>query len=179
MYKSENEQDDTTEPDEAVVTRAKLGKKLLESWHQLPGLTEEGRVDAEKLKNWVLQARTACQESGRCKIGDTEIGIILAYSPQAPDETWPDVAVREIIEELSSREIEKWIELSVYNKRGVYCKSIGEGGLQERELAETYRNYAIAVAYTHPRTAALLRRIADYYNSYAHGEDIRTELEIY
>lgn len=179
VYKSENEQDDTTEPDESVLIRAERGKELLESWHQLPGLTEEGRVDAEKFRTWVLQARTACQESGRGKIGDRQIGIILAYSPEAPDGTWPDVAVRDIIEELSSREIEKWIERSVYNKRRVYYKSIGEGGLQERKLVETYQNYAITVADTHPRTAALLRRIADYYNSYAHGEDIRTELEIY
>jgi hypothetical protein len=179
VYKSENEQDDTTEPDESVLIRAERGNKLLDSWHQLPGLTEEGRVDAEKLKNWVIQARTACQESGRGKIGDRKIGKILAYSPQAPDGTWPHIVVREIIEELSSREIEEGIERGVYNKRGVYYKSIGEGGLQERELAETYQNYAIEVAYTHPRTAALLRRIATYYDSYAHSEDIGSELENY
>ena len=177
IYRSENDQDDSAEPDEMTATRFKLGYKLLKSWNQVPGLTEEGRVDLEQLRNWVLQARTACQLSGRGTIGDQKIGEVLAYAPNAPDGIWPDVAVREIVEEVSSRELELGIELGVYNKRGVWSKSIGEGGLQERQLAEIYRNYAAAVGDTHPRTAAMLRRIADGYHSDAYREDIRAELE--
>lgn len=177
VYKSENEQDDDTEPKEVVITRAELGSQLLASWHQVPGLTEEGRVDLEQLRTWVLQARAAYQESGRGEIGDQKIGEVLAYAPKAPDGIWPDVAVQEIVEEVSSRELELGIELGVYNQRGVWSKSIGEGGLQERQLAETYRNYARSVEDTYPRTAAMLRRIADGYDSDAHREDIRAELE--
>jgi hypothetical protein len=177
IYRSENDQDDSAEPDEMTATRFKLGYKLLKSWNQVPGLTEEGRVDLEQLRSWVLQARTACQQSGRGTIGDQKIGEVLAYAPKAPDGIWPDVAVREVIEEVSCRELELGIEIGVYNKRGVWSKSIGEGGLQERQLAETYRNYATAVGDTHPRTAAMLRRIADGYHSDAYREDIRAELE--
>lgn len=177
VYKSENEQDDDTEPNEVVITRVELGKELLESWYEVPGLTEEGRVDIEQLRTWVLQARAACQESGRGEIGDRKIGEVLAYAPKALDGIWPDVAICEIIEEVSSRELELGIELCVYSQRGFYSKSRGEGGLQERQLAETYRNYATAVGDTHPRTAAMLRRIADGYDSDAHREDIRAELE--
>ncbi len=177
VYKSENDQDDDLEPNEVVVTRAELGNKLLESWYQVPGLTEEGRVDIEQLRTWVLQARAAYQESGRGEIGDRKIGKVLAYAPKALDGIWPDVAICKIIEEVSSRELELGIELSVYSQRGFYSKSRGEGGLQERQLAETYRNYATAVGDTHPRTAAMLRRIADGYHSHAHREDIRAELE--
>jgi hypothetical protein len=177
IYSSENEHDDSVEPDETRVNRFKLANKLLKSWHQVPGLTEESRVDIEQLRTWVLQARAACHENGRGKGGDRKIGEVLAYAPNAPDGIWPDVAVREIVEEVSSRELELGIERGVYNKRGVSVKSIGEGGLQKRQLTETYRNYATAVGDTHPRTAAMLRRIADSYHSDAHREDIRAELE--
>jgi hypothetical protein len=177
IYRPENEQDDSAEPDEMTATCSKLGYELLESWNQIPGLTEEGRVELEQLRNWVLQARTACQQSGRGTIGDKKIGKVLAYAPKTPDGIWPDLAVREVIEEVSSRELELGIEIGVYKKRGVRSKPIGQGGLQERQLAETYRNYAAAVGDTHPRTAAMLRRIADRYHSDAHREDIRAELE--
>jgi hypothetical protein len=177
IYRSENDRDDSAEPDKMTATRFKLGYKLLESWNQVPGLTEEGRVDLEQLRNWVLQARTACQQSGRGTMGDQKIGKVLAYAPKTANGIWPDLAVREVIEEVSSRELELGIEIGVYNKRGVRSKPIGQGGLQERQLAETYQNYATAVGDTHPRTAAMLRRIADGYDSDAYREDIRAELE--
>ena len=180
VYTSEkDEQNDSTEPSEAAVTRAKLGNKLLESWYQIPGLTQDGTVDLEQLRAWVIQARAACQSSGRSAIGDQKIGQVLAYAPMAPDGFWPDVAVREVIEELASREINTGFEIGIYDKRGVYNKAIGEGGLQERELAESYRKYAIAIGDTWPRTASLLRRIADGYESEARQEDIRSELRDY
>jgi hypothetical protein len=177
ICRSENDRDDSAEPDEMTATRFELGSELLESWLQVPGLTEEGRVDLKQLRNWVLQARAECQESGRGTIGDLKIGEVLAYAPKTPDGIWPDLAVREVIEEVSSRKLERGIEIGVYNKRGAWNKPIGEGGLQERQLAETYRNYATAVGDTHPRTAAMLRRIAAGYDSDAHREDIRAELE--
>lgn len=205
IYKSENDQDEAVEPDAMQqATRFKLGYELLNSWHQIPGLISE-QIDASlflksmihsqigrglyvcyliqlignyiQLRDWVLKARVACQENGRRKIGDKKIGTVLAYSPKALDGIWPDVAVREIIEEVSSRDLELGIEIGVYNKRGVWSKSLGEGGIQERQLSETYRNYAAVIVDIHPRTASMLRRIANSYESDAHGEDVRSELE--
>lgn len=73
--------------------------------------------------------------------------------------------------------MERAIATGVFNKRGVVTKSIGEGGIQERQLAEIYRDYAIVLGDSYPRTAAMLRSIAEGYISDAHGEDIRAELE--
>ncbi len=177
VYKSENDRDESAGIDQATVNRAKLGYKLLESWHQVPGLQEDGTVSLDELRNWVLQAREASQEAGRGKIADVQIGHVLAYAPTSPDGIWPDIAVREIIEEVASKQMERAIGVGIFNKRGVWTKSIGEGGIQERQLVETYKNYAIAVVDTHPRTAAMLRSIADRYKLDAHEEDIRAELE--
>ncbi|NJR73285.1 MAG: hypothetical protein HC773_05475 [Scytonema sp. CRU_2_7] len=177
VYKSEDDRDELLEIDQANLNHAELGYKLLDTWHQLPGLKEDGTVDLEQLKNWVLRARAASQEIGRGKVADIKIGHLLAYAPKSLDGIWPDIAVREIIEEVASKQMERSIATGVFNKRGVWTKSIGEGGVQERELAETYRNYANAVRDTHPRTAAMLRSIADGYISDAHREDIWAELE--
>lgn len=177
VYKSEDDRDESVEIDRATLNRAELGSKLLDSWHQVPGLKEDGTVDMEQLRNWVLQARAASQESGRGKIADLQIGHVLAYAPKSPDGIWPDIAVQEMIEEVASKQMERAIATGVFNKRGVVTKLTGEGGFQEKQLAETYRNYAIAVGDAHPRTAAMLRYIAARYESHAHGEDIRAELE--
>jgi hypothetical protein len=213
VYKSEDDRDESVEIDQATLNRAELGSKLLDSWHQVPGLKEDGTVDLEQLKNWVLQVRAASQEIGRGKVADIKIGHVLAYTPKSPesiplweiylfclavgselyslmrylsfkvgcsqssDGIWPDIAVREIIEEVASKQMERAIATGVFNKRGVVTKSIGEGGIQERQLAEIYRDYAIVLGDSYPRTAAMLRSIAEGYISDAHREDIWAELE--
>lgn len=96
---------------------------------------------------------------------------------QSSDGIWPDIAVREIIEEVANKEMERAIATSVFNKRGVVTRSIGEGGIQERQLVETYQSYAIVLGDSYPRTAAMLRSIAEGYISDAHRVDIWAELE--
>jgi hypothetical protein len=44
------------------------------------------------------------------------IGHVLAYAPKSADGIWLDVAVREIIEEIASFELERAIQTGVYNK---------------------------------------------------------------
>jgi len=165
-----------TEFSKEIANRAKFGYDLLRSWHQIPAFTDEGTVDLEQLKTWVIQAREACNSSGHAAIADQKIGEVLAYAPAAPNGVWPDVAVREVIEETASEEIEKGVHIAILNQRGVYTKSLGEGGKQERDLAKKYHNYAKAIMDEWPRTGALLLNIAKGYESDARREDIHTEL---
>ena len=176
VYRSENDQEEAPELNQAAITHARLGAELLESWHHVPGLTEERSIDLEQLKNWLTTARAAAQQSKRGVIADRQIGKVLAYAPKSLDDIFPDVAVREMIEEIASRDLEEGLEMGIYNKRGVHSKFIDDGGLQERQIAATYQRYAAAVGDTHPRTAAMLRRIANAYEFDAHYEDIRSDL---
>lgn len=176
VYPSKNDQEEAPELSQAAITRARLGAELLESWHSTPGLTEEKTINLEQLRTWITTARVAAQESKRSAITDHHIGKVLAYAPKSLDGIFPDVAVREMIEEIASRELEEGLESGVYNKRGVHSKFIDDGGLQERQIAATYQKYATAVRDTHPRTAAMLGRIADFYEFAAHHEDIRSDL---
>ena len=61
------------------------------------------------------------------------------------------------------------------NKRGVVTKSPFEGGQQERELAEQYREYADRWNDTYPKVASILRKIGEYYEFVARREDKEAE----
>jgi hypothetical protein len=128
------------------------------------------------LTEWVHRARAACAAIDRTGIGDEQLGEILSGSPNGPDGAWPHPSVRDLIESLANCDIERGLEVGVMNSRGVVCRDPGEGGVQERQLVERYTGFAIAVADKWPRTAAMLRRIADRYRRDAAREDTESEL---
>jgi len=84
--------------------------------------------------------------------------------------------VREIIEQLSNQEIERGFEVRLFNNRGVTTRGLTDGGGQERALADKYSGYADQINDKYPRTAAMLRRIAESYQKEARREDISAEL---
>ena len=108
-------------------------------------------------------------------ICDEQVGRILSYAPCGEDGIWPHEAVREVIEKFESRDLERGIEIGVYNQRGVVVKSLDEGGEQERKLAEKYGQFADALKLKWCRTANMLRRIAQIYIEEANIEDLRRE----
>lgn len=157
--------------------RASRAYALLRSWRTVPGTRERGGVDEEKLREWVGEARRQLADARRSVIGDQEIGQMLSGAPADPDGTWPCAAVRSVIEEVRSDELENGLSIGLYNSRGVVSRSIGEGGVLERALAERYEGLAIAVADSAPRTGRMLRLIADSYRLEAQREDLSAALE--
>ncbi len=174
VFKAEDEE--PPELSEQEQNRARTAYELLESWKSVPGLKEDGSVDAAVLRAWVDGAREAARTAGRGTIADQRIGQALASSPEGSDGAWPDMAVRDVIDDLGSEHIELGFELGVYNGRGVVSRSLTEGGEQERRLSERYRGHADALNDGWPRTAAMLRRISDRYASDARRKDVEAEL---
>lgn len=173
-FKAEGEE--SPELSEQEQNRARFAYELLETWESIPGLREDGSVDAEVLRAWVEGAREAARASGRGTIADQRIGQALASSPEGSDGAWPDMAVRDLIDDLGSEHIERGFELGIYNGRGVVSRSLTKGGEQERRLSERYKEHADALNDGWPRTAAMLRRISDRYASDARREDVEAEL---
>jgi hypothetical protein len=158
--------------------RARRGYALLQSWRRLPGQRDDdGTVAPTELMTWVITARQNLADAHRLAIGDELIGQMLSGSPLDPDGGWPAVAVRDVIEDVKSLALDRGIAIGVYNSRGVVTRPIGGGGAEERGLAERYEGYAAIVADTWPRTAALLRNMADSYRSDAAREDHRAALD--
>ena len=161
---------------EEQKNKARLGHDLLDSWRTPPGSTEDGCVNAQELREWVDRARRLVAEGGRGAIGDDVIGRVLSGSPSGQDGAWPVEAIRNVIENVRSRDLESGFEVGTFNSRGVVTKNPAEGGEQERQLTKRYEKHAKAVRDRWPRTAAMLRRIAEKYRAEARREDDQSEL---
>lgn len=155
--------------------RARLGYELLEAWRLVPGRTEDGSIDRQRLDGWVDQARAVLAARDRAYVGDARIGHVLAQAAPDADGVWPPVPVRDLIERLASTALERGIAIATSNSRGVTMREPTAGGDQERALAARYRDHAERVAHRWPRTAAMLRMIADGFEADARREDIDAE----
>jgi hypothetical protein len=102
---------------------------------------------------------------------------VLINYPKGADGAWPHEAVRELLEEVAGEHLERGISVGIFNRRGVVQRAIGEGGAQERTITERYADYARLLRDGWPRTARLMRAIANRYEAEARGEDTRAELE--
>jgi len=110
-------------------------------------------------------------EADRLDVGQRVIGQVLAHAPADDDALWPCQAVRSFIERAASEHIETGFRTECMNKRGVVGRSLDEGGAKEYALAEQYARWAARMATTAPRTAAVLRSLADAYTEDGQRED--------
>jgi hypothetical protein len=147
---------------------------LLTKLRVLPGQDGEN-VDKSILLNWCMEVQQLAQQVDRVRITDQSIGNLLAYAPMSKtDQGWPHESVRVVIETLESDDIEAGIMIERFNMRGVFTKAIGEGGGQERSLADQAKQWAKVASGT-PRTSRMLYRIAESWLNDAKNEDIRAK----
>jgi transcriptional regulator with XRE-family HTH domain len=163
------------EPDDAEHARAIASRafNLLRVWDRVPGADDSGRIDPEKLMAWIEEVRKLAAEKGRTDIADQKIGEALSASIAGPDNIWPAIPVRDALEKFTNRHIETGFVIGRRNRRGVTTRMPRDGGIQERNLAETYRSYAAAVRDGWPHAAAAVEKIARGYDEDArwHDED--------
>lgn len=171
----EEEIEDETPPDDAAKNAATNAFRLLYEWRTVPGSDDERRIDGEKLRQWIAQARRQLAERRRTEVGDIYIGHILAHGPTDPDGTWPTRTIRDLIEELRNERVEDGFRTETINSRGVTSRALESGGRQERDLVARYRELADKVTDRWPRTAILLRALADSYDFDARRGDDQAE----
>ena len=135
----------------------------------VPGVDEHGVIQAENLKAWILEARCLSKKTGHQAMLDYKIGEIIAFAPPADDGVWPCEPVREAINDLYNSDLARGISIGRYNARGAHFR--GEGGEQERELAEQYESWATACEVEYPGMAAVLREMAKDYTEEAEWHD--------
>ena len=108
----------------------------------------------------------------------SEVGKLLAYAkPDEADSVWPEREVRQLLEELSSTQIDKALVLELFNKRGVHWRPTEGGGAPERQLAEEARRDAEALKANWPRTSNMLLESALQWDRHAEWEDNRAAEE--
>ncbi|QEN86749.1 hypothetical protein FZC33_10595 [Labrys sp. KNU-23] len=173
----EQEEKATVSEERTEGQRAKwsLDYRLLSQFSTLPGADGDG-VEFDTLMQWISAVRALGEKSDRKEVTDIYIGHLLAHAPPDPDGAWPHKSVRRVVEQLNAPSVERGIATERFNMRGVYTKSMTEGGEQERELATRYRNWA-KTSDTYPRTARLLERIAEGYDHEAKDADQKSNLD--
>ena len=138
---------------------------LLTEASRIPGTKDDGSVDSEELTAWLEQVRTLTKQHGQEEICDEMIGRLLSHCPPDNDDVWPCKPVCEAIDDIRSQAIISGVLVGVCNARGVTWRCGGEGGEQERKLAEQYQNWSQKIAFEHPFTAKMLNQIAASYGS--------------
>jgi hypothetical protein len=149
--------------------------RLLSDWKTVPGLRDDGSVDAATLGAWVTDARAKLEESGHLEIGDSHIGRVFAHGPPDPGGARPCEPIRALLEKLQSPAIEDGLRVELYNSRGPTSRGVFDGGDQERIVAAAYAEQAETFADRWPRTASVLRDLAESYEREARRLDEEAE----
>ena len=167
----EADDQDEVERKRAVAARA---YEVLRTCRRCPGVTGDNQIDPKSLRSWVTSARTQLQAADRKDIGDQQIGALLAHSPAAADGSPLHEAIRDLLEEIRSDNLERGIAIGIHNARGVMSRGVTEGGAQEWELAKRYQAHSDA-ARDWPRTRKLFKRVAESYEAEARRHDSAAE----
>jgi len=172
-YKRNDGDADPTElqvPPENVKNMAERGYKLLEAIERIPGYDDLGVLKADRLGKWTSAVRKSCAELSRTEVADLCLGKLLANAPVGNDGVWPCEPVRQVMEDIQSEAMMRGAHTGVYNSRGVVSR--GEGGDQERQLADKYRKWGQALQSSHPYVAAkLLMELVRTYEREASDHD--------
>lgn len=163
--------DDPAEQSSSDSGLAANAYRLLREWRVVPGTNEAGVVEADDLRAWLDAARALLHDADRSDIGELQIGEVLAHAPEDADGTFPTLPVRDVLEDTPNELLARGFSLGIYNKRGVTSRGMTEGGQQEYDLADKYAAWSEAVQASHPRTAAVLRDVADGYREEGRRND--------
>ena len=153
---------DDTVDDADQVARIRAIFRVLRSWRRCPGTGPDGTIDAKALAAWVEEARRQLSASGRLRRADGIIGTALASGKPDEDGSVPPLAVREVLEDADSDEMDSGLWSGLYNRRGLTMRALRDGGAQERTLVKRYREYE-RQAEGWPRSQRILRQLADTY----------------
>lgn len=156
---------------------ASAAYRVLMFMSYIPGTGDDDDIDEAYLSRWIAEARRLSAEHGREVAGDHYIGQILARGPGDENGVKPCQAVSVAMEKVGSEEIASGYQIGTINARGVVSRSHEEGGRQERELADMYRNWAALRTPDFPYVGNILDKIAEDYDRQAQREDDRMEIE--
>jgi hypothetical protein len=149
---------------------------VLQEWQIVPGSTARGGiVDEARLNQWIDDAMNVLAAADRSDIGALYIGHVFAHAKEDDDGTWPTLPVRNAIERLANDYVQRGFGEQIHNNRGVTSRGLTDGGQQERELATKFAHWEELIRDRWPRTASVLRSIAESYEAQGRWEDEEAE----
>lgn len=165
---------DSENDDQRHESLAQNGYSLLSSWRVVPGV-KDGEIDAAVLNSWVDTVLALLRDEDRLEVGEMQVGHMLASAPADKDGSRPPEVVRNLLERLANDRIDESLAVELLNRRGVTSRDPEAGGEHERALARDFEARATAAADRWPRTATILRRLAEDYDADARRQDAEAE----
>lgn len=157
-------------PPERIEVMWNRGYKLLKALRRIPGHNNRGEIEASRLANWILIVRQTCADLSRRDVADVCIGKLLSSAPQGKDGIWPCEPVREVLEDIQSEKMIEGARAGIYVSRGAHFR--GEGGGEERTIADRYRKWGQELQFSHPFVSTkLLMAVTQFYDREASRED--------
>lgn len=159
--------------DDSIKNRSEVAFDLLKSFKLIPGQDENDIINFNELKSWVNNVINLSKKDKREKITEYYIGELLSYSI-TKSMTIPE-QICKLLESLQNDIIEEGFFINEINKRGVFTKSMFEGGQQERAIADKYKKMSKTINPKYQRTLKLVEKIVKSYEYDAEIEDKRAE----
>ncbi len=163
-------------PTEIEQSTASTAWQILHECKLLPGTQADGTIKEEELIQFIDVTRQLCRDADLLELCDSTLGQILAHAPKDEDGIWPCKPVREILDRAEFEEMRRGFQIGARNKRGVTTRACDEGGIQERKLADFYRQQAQALNCSHVYLAETLEELAQWYENDGQREDISAKL---
>lgn len=170
----ENEGQDIS--DDGKQNRARLAYQLLNSWKNIPGISQDYSIDEEILKKWIQEARELAKSAGRAEVADSHIGHILAQYPETTS-NWPQEKIFKIIETINSEALNRNYGSALFNKRGSSTRGAFDGGDIERGHAKYFEKLSNDFKNTYPTVSQIFYRLSEGYKDQAKRMDEEAERE--
>jgi len=170
IYKSKNEQATDMKSDISIDVRNNI-YYMLQHWRVIPGTRDDGTFDEGAFLDWYHSAIDICQKQGLEDVAFIEIGRILTYAPEDPDELWIHRTVANLLNEDDNESLRQHFRIDIRNKDGVHICN----GEWEEQRAKDAKERADALDNAgYPLFAELMREIAESYIQ----DKKRSEMEI-
>lgn len=152
----------------------------LNALSHIPGEDNLGKINPEKLEGWVKQAINLAEKHGRRNIVEYFIGKLLGHCQNGEDGIWPCEEIRDLVEDMHSKNMIEGMYIEKRNSRGVTSRSLGDGGAQEWEIVEQYQEWSGQLTITHPFVVdELLGQLAKSYQNEAELWDNEDRLNMH
>ncbi|WP_029134524.1 hypothetical protein [Sedimenticola selenatireducens] len=164
------------EPTDASRMAAETAWEILRRCKRIPGLQDDGTINEATMLEFIDAVRKQGQVDDRLSVCEETLGEILAHCNSDEDGTWPMTSVAKLLDRSELDQMRRGFVIGTHNKRGTTSRSPCEGGAQERDLAQYYREQAEKFQYVYPNVSEMLEGIARSYESDARREDYEAGL---
>ena len=125
-------------------------------------------ITSKAIKHWITRVQNSSKLDTQLSIANNLIGRLLSKCPTGKDGIWPCELVRDVLEKITSEEMENSFFCCAMSSSGCVWRSSDCGGEQERELAKKYSLWSKELSFSHMKVSKILSKIATSYE--AEGE---------